>query len=141
MIKVETLGMLDRVAVNPVIKSQNTVKNYDFITDNDELYLVTNTITGDDAYKEDVSFAPGEYLNGYLVKSLVGQKLVIDGKHIAYGDGDDYDDLEVGDFLEVGDEGKLEVADEEPTGVYLEITDIGVRLTEAAVKAVVRTGE
>lgn len=137
MIKLETLGEIDRVVVNPVIVSTEDVENYSFITDNDETYLVTNTITGDAAYKDDNVIKAGEYLNGYLVRSLDGQKLVIDGKHIAYASGKTYADLAEDDILAVTSTGgKLEVVDKAPdTGVYFQITDVGVRLTEAAVKA------
>lgn len=135
MIKLETLGEIDRVVVNPVIVSTNDVENYSFITDNGEVYLVTNTIIGDGAYTDGVIKA-GEYLNGYLVRSLDGQKLVVDGKHIAYASGKSYADLAEDDILTVASTGgKLEVADDAPdTGVYFKITDVGVRLTEAAVK-------
>ena len=137
MIKLETLGEIDRVVVNPVIVSTDDVENYSFVTDNDEVYLVTNTIIGDKAYTEGNVIKAGEYLNGYLVRSLDGQKLVIDGKHIAYASGKTYADLAVDDILTVASTGgKLEVADDAPeTGVYFQITDVGVRLTEAAVKA------
>lgn len=137
MIKLETLGEIDRVVVNPVIVSTDDVENYSFITDNDETYLVTNTITGDAAYKDDNVIKAGEYLNGYLVRSLDGQKLVIDGKHISYASGKTYADLAEDDILAVTSTGgKLEVVDKAPdAGVYFQITDVGVRLTEAAVKA------
>ena len=137
MIKLETLGEIDRVVVNPVIVSTDDVENYSFITDNDEVYLVTNTIIGDSAYTDGNVIKAGEYLNGYLVRSLDGQKLVIDGKHIAYASGKTYADLAKDDILTITSTGgKLEVADEAPTtGVYFQITDVGVRLTEAAVKA------
>lgn len=146
MIKLETIGMLDRVVVNPVITSANAVENYTFIKDNDNLYLVANTITGDDSYKEDVTIPAGEYLNGHLVKSLEGQKLVIDEKHIAYGDGESYSDIVVEDadnnvaatILAVDDAtGKLEIAQAAPTsGVYFKVTD-KCRLTGKAVKALI----
>ena len=138
MIKVETLGMLDRVVVNPTIKSENAVKNYAFITDNGETYFVSNTITGDKAYAKEYEFPAGEFLNGHLVKSLEGQKLVIDESHIDYASEADYDDLTPGTtLLKVKANGKLEVAAEAPTeGVYFKITD-KCKLTEKAVKALV----
>lgn len=129
MIKLETIGMLDRVVVNPVIKSETDVKNYDFITYDDEVYLVSNTLTGDDAYKEDATLAAGEYLNGHLLKSLEGQKLVIDGKHVTGG----IDNLDEGDVLVAADDGTLETGD--AAGVHLVVTDTDVTLTEAAIKA------
>ena len=138
MIKLETIGMLDRVVVNPVITSENDVANYTFITDNGETYLVANTITGDNAYVDDVTLAAGEYLNGHLIKSLEGQKLVIDEKHIAYASGAKYDDIVPGTtLLKVATSGKLEVTSTAPTtGVYFKVTD-KCNLTEKAVKAVV----
>lgn len=129
MIKLETIGMLDRVVVNPVITSETDVKNYDFITYDGDVYLVSNTLTGDDAYKEDAVLKAGEYLNGHLLKSLEGQKLVIDGKHITGG----VDELEKDDVLVVADDGTLEAG--EAAGVHLVVTDTDVALTEKAVKA------
>ena len=144
MIKLETIHELDRVVVNPVITSESDVANYTFITDDGELYLVANTITGDNAYVDDVTIPAGEYLNGHLIKSLDGQKLVIDEKHIAYGSEEDYDDITVGEtVLEVDSNGKLAiVADTPASNIYFEVTD-KCKLTGKAVKAkiVVATGE
>lgn len=91
-----------------------------------------NTIVGDEAYNDDAVIKAGEYLNGYQVDAWTGQKLVIDAKHVK----DEYDQLEVGKFLKVSDEGGgLEKSDIEPTeGVYFEITD-KTTLTGPAVKA------
>lgn len=138
MIKVETLGMLDVAKVNPVLKSVSDVANYTFITDNGNVYLVCNTIVGDNSYKEDVVIPAGEYLNGYLVKAWEGQKLVIDEKHIAYASEKDYDDIVAGTtILKVNGSGKLEVAAETPTsGIYFKVVE-KCRLTEKAVKAIV----
>lgn len=130
MIKVETLGMLDVAKVNPVLKHTSDVKNYSFLTIDNELYLISNTITGDEAYKEDVTIPAGKYLNGFLVRAWDGQKLVIDGKHIQ----DKLAALSVGNSLEVQADGTLKKVSK-ATGVHFVITDIGVTLTEAAVKA------
>lgn len=130
MIKVETLGMLDVAKVNPVLKHTEDVKNYSFLTVDNELYLISNTITGDNSYREDVTIPAGEYLNGFLVKAWDGQKLVIDGKHIQ----DELSALNVGDILEAQDDGTLKKVSTS-AGVHLVITDKGVTLTEAAVKA------
>lgn len=130
MIKCETLGMLDVAKINPILKHTDDVKNYSFLTVDDELYLISNTLTGDNAYREDVVIPAGEYLNGYLVKAWEGQKLVVDGKHIQ----DELSGLNVGDALEAQSDGTLKKASS-GTGVHLVITDTGVTLTEAAVKA------
>lgn len=129
MIRVETIGMLDVAKSNPVLKSENAVANYSFLTFDKDLYLITNTVTGDDAYKEDVVFPAGEYLNGFLVKAWESQKLVIDGKHITGG----VSGLTVGSVLVAGEDGKLKTGS--AAGVHLVVTDVKVRLTEAAVKA------
>lgn len=138
MIKLETIGMLDRVVVNPVIKVNTAVANYTFITYDGETYLVANTVTGDDSYKDDVIFAANECLNGYLVKSLEGQKLVADEKHIAYNSGEDYDDITAGTTLmKIDNSGKLIICESAPTtGVYFKVTD-NCRLTEKAVKLLI----
>lgn len=136
MIKVETLGMLDVAKVNPVLKSETDVNNYSFLTFDGDLYLISNTITGDDAYREDIVIPAGEYLNGYLVKAWDGQKLVIDDKHIAYASGKKYSDIVANTtLLTVSTDGKLAVATTAPTsGIYFKVTD-KCNLTGKAVKA------
>ena len=136
MIKVELFEQIDNAVLNSVLKSDAEVANYQFITDDGETYLIANTATGDDAYVDDVTFAAGEYLNGYNVKAWEGQKLVIDDKHIAYASGKTYADIVAGTtLLKVADSGKLEVADVAPaSGVYFKVTD-KCRLTGNAVKA------
>lgn len=128
MIKVETLGMLDIAKINPVIKSDKDVKNYSFVTEDGILYLISNTIVGDESYRKDVVIPAGEFLNGYQVDAWVGQKLVIDGKHIAEG----AKDLVAGDVLVVAEDGSL--AKGSASGVHFVVTD-KTTLTEAAVKA------
>lgn len=138
MIKCETVGMFEIAKLNPVLTSQNAVSNYTFLTDNGIAYLICNTTLGDDAYRDDVTFAAGEYLNGYNLKAWEGQKLVIDDKHIAYGSGEDYDDITAGTtLLTIGSNGKLEIADDAPdSGVYFKVTE-KTTLTGKAVKAMV----
>jgi len=138
MIKCETVGMFEIAKLNPVLTSENAVANYDFLTKNDITYLICNTTLGDDAYRDDVTFAAGEYLNGYQVDVWAGQKLVIDEKHIAYGSGEDYDDITAGTtLLTINAAGKLAIAEAAPeTGVYFKVTD-KTTLTGKAVKAMV----
>lgn len=144
MIKCETVGMIEVSKNNPILKSENDVKNFDFITVDDILYLICNTIVGDDAYRENVTIKAGDFLNGYQVDAWVGQKLVVDEKHIAYASGQSYDDLKVADssaspavaatILTVNSDGKLKIASSAPeSGVYFKVTD-KVMLTEKAVK-------
>lgn len=132
MIKVETIGMLDVAKVNPVITSESDITNNQFITHEDNVYLVANTLVGDDSYREDVVIKAGEYLNGYLVKAWDGQKLVIDGKHVT----GEYATYSVKDtILVVGNDGKLAVGEAAPeSGVYFVVTD-KCTLTEKAIKA------
>lgn len=130
MIKVETLGMIDIAKVNPVLKSEADVANYSFLTVDGDLYLIANTLTGDDAYRDDVAIKAGEFLNGFMVKAWEGQKLVVDAKHIV----GTYADIAVDTFMSAGTDGKLKVEASEPTsGVYFKVTD-KCRLTENAVK-------
>lgn len=130
MIKVETIGMLDVAKVNPVLTSEKDVENYNFVVDNDDIYLIMNTPSGDDSYKEDVVIKSGEFLNGYLVKAWEGQKLVIDGKHI----DDDISSLTPGTSILVVDEATGKLKSGSATGVHFVVTD-KTTLTEAAVKA------
>lgn len=128
MIKVETLGMLDIAKINPVLKSEEDMKNYSFLTADGILYLISNTVVGDDAYLKDVVIPAGDFLNGYQVDAWVGQKLVIDGKHIEGGVAA----LNVGDALVVAEDGGLKAGS--AAGVHFVVTD-KTTLTEAAVKA------
>lgn len=129
------MGGIQAAKINPVLTTNKDVKNYDFITVDDVLYLVNNTLSGDAAYREDQTIAAGEYLNGYDVASLAGLKLVVDGKHIAFGTGEKISDIDVGNILIVNQDGKLVVDDEAPaSGAYFVVTDVNVTLTEAAIK-------
>lgn len=133
MIKCETIHGLQVVKINPVLVSANDVENYSFVTDNGNLYLISNTITGDTAYIDSNVIKAGDYLNGYDVASLVGLKLVVDGKHI----NGEYADLEEDGILTAGEDGKLKVAASAPdSGVYFKIT-AKTALTEPAVKVLV----
>lgn len=138
MIKVETIGMLDVAKVNPVITSESDVSNYQFITHEDNVYLVANTLSGDNSFREDMIFKAGEYLNGYLVKAWDGQKLIADEKHIKYASSKSYKDIVAGTtLLVVNSDGNLEVAESAPTsGVYFKVTD-KCNLTEKAIKILV----
>lgn len=138
MIKTETLGMLDVAKINPVIKAENDVVNNQFITYDGNLYLIANTLSGDDSYRDDVTIKAGEYLNGYLVKAWEGQKLVADEKHIKYDASKTYADIVAGTtLLKANSDGKLEVAATAPTsGVYFKVTD-KCTLTGKAVKMMV----
>lgn len=132
MVRCETIGMIDVSKNNPIIQSETDVKNYSFITDDGDLYLISNTVVGDDSYVDDITFTAGEYLNGFLIKAWEGQKLVIDGKHITGG----LTGLAKGNFLTAQTDGTLKKASSAPTsGVYFKVTDVGITLTEAAIKA------
>lgn len=129
MIKCETVGMIEVCKVNPVLKSKKDVVNNSFITVDEEVYLVSNTLTGDDSYKEDVVIPAGEFLNGFYLKAWENQKLFIDGKHITGG----VEAATVGAVLVPAENGTLTVG--EADGVHLVVTDVNLRLTEKAVKA------
>ena len=147
MIKCETVGMIEIAKNNPLLKSENDVTNYDFITADGILYLICNTVVGDDAYRENVTIKAGDFLNGFEVDAWIGKKLVIDEKHIAYASGQNYDSLKVADasatpavaatILTVNANGKLAIAASAPeSGIYFKVTD-KVNLTEKAVKVLV----
>lgn len=132
MIKAETLGMLDIAKINPVLTSANEVANYDILTIDNITYLIVNDVTGDDAYKEGVTFDAGTYLNGYDLSAWVGQKLVVDGKHITGG----VSNLTAGTstlVLDTDNAGMLK-ADTPSTGDIAFLVTEKVTLTEAAVK-------
>lgn len=135
MIKCETIGMLDVAKINPVLTSVNNVTNNSFITVDDVTYLVANDISGDDAYVDGVVIEAGKYLNGYDLSAWVNQNLVADEKHIAYGSGEDYDDITAGTtLLTIDANGKLEIAANAPqSGFYFKVVAKTV-LTEKAVK-------
>lgn len=130
--------MLDVAKVNPVVTSESDVVNYQFVTSEGNVYLVANTLNGDDSHREDITFKAGEYLNGYLIKAWEGQKLIADEKHIKYADGKSYKDIVAGTtLLKVNTDGKLEVVTAAPTsGVYFKVTG-KCNLTEKAIKILV----
>lgn len=130
MVKVETIGMYDVAKINPTLVSDKAVKNYSFVTVDDILYLINNTVVGDDSYKEDISIPAGDKLNGYVVKAWEGQKLVVDAKHVVGG----ISTLSKGDVLVANDEGKLEAG--EAAGVHFVVSE-KTTLTEPAIKVVV----
>lgn len=137
MIKVETIGMLDREVLNPVLTSESAVANYSFLTVDGKLYLIANTLVGDDSYKDDYTIPAGEYLNGHLVEAWKGQKLVIDAKHITFGQSENYaNSITAGTtLLKVDSNNKLVITATAPTsGVYFKVTD-KCTLTGQAVKA------
>ena len=138
MIKLETLGMYENSHVNPVLTSQSAVKNYSFITVAGVPYLVANDLSGDNAYVDDVTFAAGEYLNGWDLTKWVNQKLVIDEGHITYGSGESYASITAGTtLLKAKSDGTLEITSEAPSsGVYFKVTD-KVTLNGKAVKAMI----
>lgn len=132
MIKVETVGMIQRVVAVPTLKSDKDVINHTLAVIDGKTYLIHNVDEGDDSYIQDRIIKAGEFLNGYELASLVGQKLVIDAKEIA-------GDVEAakGDTLAVGDDGKLEIGGT-AADVTLTVTDTNVVLTEPkAVKAMI----
>ena len=138
MIKFETLGMIDRAKINPVLTAENDVENYSFLEKDGITYLVLNHGTGDDAFRTDIVIPAGEYMRGFDLAAHINQKLVIDLIHTDY-------DLEAAtpvapaknDILTISD-GKLAKAEEAPeSGLYLKVTDTGCKLTGPAVKAVI----
>ena len=134
MIKVDTLGMYDIAKINPVLTSANDVVNYSFVKDGGITYLVMNDLDGDDAYKDGVVIKAGDHLNGYDVSAWVGQKLVVDGKHITGG----ISGLTVGTSVLIldGTTGKLKVGTPSDGDVSFKVTD-NATLTEAAVKVLI----
>jgi len=122
--------MYDVAKINPTLVSDKAVKNFSFVTVDDILYLIDNTVVGDDSYKEDISIPAGDKLNGYAVKAWEGQKLVVDAKHVVGG----ISTLSKGDVLVANDEGKLEAG--EAAGVHFVVSE-KTTLTEPAIKVVV----
>lgn len=134
MIKCETIGMIQNSKNNPTIKAVAATPNYSFITNDGDVYLVSNTIVGDDSYKKDVTIPVGDFLNCYLVKAWDGQNLIVDESHIAYGDSQSYASITAGTTLFTISNGKLVIAGSAPaSGVYFKAVE-KVTLTEKAVK-------
>lgn len=138
MIKCETIGMFEVAKNNPVLTAETDTENYTFVTDNGDLYLIDTIVGGDDYYKRENTIPAGEFMRGFRVADWVGQKLVIDEKHIAYGSGETYASITAGTtLLTVNNNGKLAItADAPESGIYFKVLE-KVQLTENAVKAVV----
>lgn len=132
MIKLETVGMIQRVVTNPILKAEKDVINNAVIVIDGETYLINNPARGDLAYFDGLTIPAGEFLNGYALSSLVGQKLVIDAKNIA-GEAE----VNVGDVLAPNADGLLAVGAGEGDLTFV-VSDVDVELTEKkAVKAVI----
>lgn len=119
--------MLEVAKNNPILVSEKDVANYSFITIDNDLYLISNTIVGDDSYRKDVVIKAGDFLNGYLVKAWESQKLVVDGKHVEGGIAE----LKSGDVLVANVDGKLAKGD--ASGVHFVVAE-KTTLTEPAIK-------
>lgn len=119
--------MIEICKNNPIIKRDVDTPNYSFVTYDEDLYWIKNTIVGDDAYKKNAVIPAGEFLNGFLVKAWEGQRLVVDGKHIEGGVAA----LAEGDVLVAAEDGKLVAG--EAAGVHFVVKEKTV-LTEEAVE-------
>jgi len=88
-----------------------------------DLYIVMNTVNGDDSYT-DATIAKDDYANAFLLKQWDGQTLVLDEGHITYGAGEDYSDITAGTTkLTVGTDGKLAInATTTDYGMYFLVT-------------------
>ena len=137
MIKPELVGQISNSVNNPVLTSANAVPNYSFLTDNGIVYLIANTLSGDDSYVDDITFAAGEYLNGFDVSAWKNQKLVIDERHIAYGSGEDFDDITAGTTILVIDSGALKIGSAPESGLYFKVTEKMTGIGGNKVKALI----
>ena len=135
MIKVNTLGMFDVAKIDPTIKLEEDIKNNQFVTVDEDLFLVMNEPNGDDSYRDDVVLKAGECLNGFLLSAWVGQELVVDSKHITYKHSENYEEtLTAGKFLKVGGDKNLETSETAPeSGIYFKVVAKEM-LTEKAVR-------
>lgn len=95
MVKFRCLGEIEIAKNNPVLTHTAAVKNGSIFVADGETYMIWNTINGDDAYKDDVEIAAGEFLNGFNLSANIGQELVVDAKHIT----NDYAGLKTGDAV------------------------------------------
>ena len=142
MIKCNTLGMIEISKNDPRLTAEADVTLYDFLVKDGVTYLIANTLSGDDAYKDGVVIPKGEYLKGFMVDAWENQALIIDAKHIAFGAGETYkDDIAAGKLLTIvtaGDAtGKLAIAAQAPVDagtVYFKVLE-KCALTGDAVKA------
>lgn len=95
MVKFRCLGEIEIAKNNPVLTHTAAVKNGSIFAADGETYMIWNTINGDDAYKDDVEIAAGEFLNGFNLSANIGHELVVDAKHIT----NDYAGLKTGDAV------------------------------------------
>ena len=142
MIKCETLGMIQIAKNNPVLTSETDTAIYDFIKKDGIVYLVANTLSGDESYRDDVVIKAGDFISGFEIAAWEGMNLIVDEKHIAYGENVDYDDITVGTTLmTIGDTGKLEISENAPNdGLYFKVIE-KCRLTEKAVKVLIMVAD
>lgn len=115
MVKFEQIGALKISKINPVMKLDKDVPNYSFQIQDGITYLILNTVNGDDSYAPDYTIKAGEFLNGYNLDGMAGHMLTVEKQHIK----DEYEGIESGNILKVGEDGLLEVAESAPgEGVY-----------------------
>lgn len=97
MIRVRTIGAYEVAKMNPVLTAGKDIVNNTLYADKDgTLYLIANEITGDDAYREGVTIAKGNYLNAYRVDAWIGLDIIADAKHVSGGiDSFNYDGNDV----------------------------------------------
>lgn len=142
MIKVGTIGMIDKNAKSfPTVTAHADIANGYVCTvaggktvapvagasgtpQTADLYIVMNTIVGDNAYIDGQTIAAGDFVNAFLLKQWDKQTLVFDEGHITYASSKSYADI-VADTtkLVVGTDGKFAVAtDVTHYGMYFEVT-------------------
>ena len=130
MIKVDNVGMIQNSKNDATITAVSAVNNYSFITHAGITYLVMQKGNGDYLYQEGLSIPAGDPINCFQVDAWSGQKLVVDAKHVTGGVGS----LAADAVLVVAEDGTLATGTAPTAGVYFKVTDIGIKLTEAAIK-------
>lgn len=123
MIKFETLGMVEKLAIGDgTIKAASGGTKDGFIgtvasgvvanasTTGLALKLFKNYAKGDSAYEWDTVTASGEYVTGYDVKAFAGKNLQVSPTSITYASGANYASITEGSTLMgAGTDGNLAI--------------------------------
>jgi hypothetical protein len=137
MVKLNSIGMFKTEKNRPTVKAHTDIDNYYLCTisdgltvapvvgtstasQSDDIYIVMNTITGDNRYVAENTIASADYCNTFLVKQWENQDLIVTEDSITYESGVNYASISAGttNFV-AGSDGKFNISvDTSYHGVY-----------------------
>jgi hypothetical protein len=142
MVKLNSIGMFKTEKNDPTIKAHADIANgylctldgsktkapvagASDATQTDDLYIVLNTIVGDNRYDAETTIASGDYCNTFIVKQWENQKLIVTTDSITFETGINYASISAGTTKFVaGTDGKFNIStDTSYHGVYFDCVE------------------